>query len=489
MIWKCNWGRRLRSALKQIFKYTERLQLGPMAVKQGAVVGAINTLAIAIQRWKNKTTLYLNVYYGKKALFALLFFMVITSIHAQQTNTGYSKRVLETSEIDFLFSYYGQDGQNAAVTGGEGTEELTDATSSIVLKMPMNEDDVLTVDVGLSAYTSASSSNVNPLDGNNPVATPFDASSGESRKDVLAYINPSYQHSSKDRNAIWTANAYFSTEYDYFSLGFGGSYTKLFNERNTELTIGGNVFLDKWNAIYPVELREGFFDDRVSGNGTYNPNFMAFDKETRNSYSVSLSFSQILGKKIQGSLFADMVSQTGLLSTPFQRVYFGDTEDFFIDDFQLADDVERLPDSRFKIPIGGRLNYYVNDLIVLRSYYRWYWDDWGITSHTASVELPFKLTDKFTLYPTYRYYTQSAADYFYPKEAASSTLDFYTSDYDLSEYDAHQFGMGIQYRDIFANTKIFTFGLKSLELRFSKYDRSNGLDAYIVTLGTSFVGN
>ncbi|MGW9687005.1 DUF3570 domain-containing protein [Flagellimonas sp. 2504JD1-5] len=408
---------------------------------------------------------------------------------AQQTNTSYTQKVLETSEIDLLFSYYNQDGQNAAVTGGEGTEELTDATSTIVLRMPMNEDDVLTVDVGLSAYTSASSSNVDPLDGANINPTPFDASSGESRKDLLAYINPSYQHSSEDRNSIWSANAYFSSEYDYFSIGFGGSYSKLFNEKNTELTLSANVFLDKWNAIYPIELRPGFFDDRITGNGTYNPNFTVFDKETRNSYSVSLSFSQILSKKLQGALVVDVVSQNGLLSTPFQRVYFGDAEDFFIDDFQLADDVERLPDSRFKVPFGGRLNFYASDFLILRTYYRFYWDNWGITSHTASIETPIKLTDRFTLYPTYRYYTQSAADYFYPKENALSTFDFYTSDYDLSKYDAHQYGFGVQYKDILTNTKILSFGLKTIDLRFSQYDRSDGLNAYILTLGTTFIGN
>ncbi|MEK6154739.1 DUF3570 domain-containing protein [Flavobacteriaceae bacterium 3-367] len=405
----------------------------------------------------------------------------------QQT---YTTRVLEAAEIDLLFSYYDQDGQNAAVTGGEGTEELTDATSSIVVKVPMNANDVLTVDVGISAYTSASSSNVNPLDGNaNDPVSPFIASSGASRKDQLAYFKPSYQHSSSDRNTLWTANAYVSNEYDYFSIGFGAGYTRLFNERNTELGISAQVYLDKWNSQYPIELRGVFFDDRITGNGTYNPQFTEFQDETRNSYSISLSFSQILGKRWQGALFADIVSQNGLLSTPFQRVYFGDVEDFFIDDFQLADDVERLPDSRFKLPIGGRLNYYLNDVVVLRGYYRYYMDNWGIHGHTASLEAPIKLSDKFTLYPSYRYYTQTAADYFFSKEGAVSTLEFYTSDYDLSAYDANQYGMGIRYKDIFANTKLFSFGLKTIDLRVNQYDRSDGLSAFIVTLGTTFVGN
>ena len=178
-----------------------------------------------------------------------------------------------------------------------------------------------------------------------------------------------------------------------------------------------------------------------------------------------------------------------LLSTPFQRVYFGDVEDFFIDDFQLGDDVERLPDTRIKLPIGGRLNYFLSDIVVLRSYYRFYWDDWGIVSHTASLEAPVKLSDKFTIYPNYRFYTQTAADYFFEKEAALSTFEFYTSDYDLSNYEAHQYGMGIQYKDIFANAKVLSFGLKSIDLRFNQYDRSDGLNAFILTLGTTFVGN
>ncbi|WP_350287331.1 DUF3570 domain-containing protein [uncultured Croceitalea sp.] len=412
----------------------------------------------------------------------VLFLFTGLFLKAQQTDTSYKKRVLDATSLDMLFSYYSQDGQNAAVSGGEGTEELTDATSTLVLTMPLNEDDILSVDVGLSAYTSASSSNVNPFDGGG-VANPFDASSGASRQDVLAYFNPTYTHSSDDRNRIWSANAYVSSEYDYFSLGFGGSYAYLFNQKNTEISVSANVFLDSWNPQYPSELRGGFAGN-IAG---YNPSFTPFENENRNSYSASVALSQILGKRLQGSLSVDIVSQNGLLSTPFQRVYFGDIADFFVEEFQLADDVERLPESRFKVPIGGRLNYYLNDVVVIRSYYRFYFDDWGITSHTANIEVPIKLGTRFTLYPTYRYYTQTAADYFYAKEAALSSFDFYTSDFDLSAYDANQYGIGIQYKDVLTKTKLWLFGLKSVDLRFSQYDRSNGLSASIISLSTSFI--
>ena len=420
---------------------------------------------------------------GGQCAVCLLFLIFIGGLgYAQQPTTGYKKRVLESSELETLFSFYTQDGPNAAVTGGEGTEELTDATSTIVLRMPLNADDILTIDTGISAYSSASSSNINPFDGRN-AANAFDASSGASRNDLLAYFNPAYTHSSDDRNRIWSANAYVSAEYDYFSIGFGGSYAYLFNEKNTELSIGGQVYFDSWNPQYPIELREAF-SGVVPG---YTPNFTPFTNENRNSYSVSLGFSQILSKRLQASFVLDVVRQEGLLSTPFQRVYFSDTTAFFLEEFQLADDVERLPDSRFKLPLGFRLNYYLNDLAVVRAYYRFYYDDWGILSHTAQLELPLKISDKFTLYPNYRYYYQTAADYFFAKDQALSTADFYTSDFDLSEYTANQYGIGVRYTDIFTATKLLFFGLKSIDLRYAYYDRSTDLDASILSLSTTFV--
>lgn len=83
---------------------------------------------------------------------------------AQDSTSTYKKRVLESAEVDFLTSYYTQDGDNAAVTGGIGTEKLTDVTPTMVISMPLNADDVLTIDAGISAYTSASSSNLDPFD-------------------------------------------------------------------------------------------------------------------------------------------------------------------------------------------------------------------------------------------------------------------------------------------------------------------------------------
>jgi hypothetical protein len=188
-------------------------------------------------------------------------------------------------------------------------------------------------------------------------------------------------------------------------------------------------------------------------------------------------------------LSLDIVQQQGLLSTPFQRVYFNDMPDRFRENFQLADDIERLPNTRFKTAVGGRLNYFINEMFVLRTYYRYYFDDWGINSHTASIEIPIKITDKFTLYPNYRFYNQTAADYFYPYETALSTYEFYTSDYDLSEFSANQFGFGVGYTDIFTKLKLANFGLKSVDLKYDYYKRNTGLHYSLISAGFKFTGN
>jgi hypothetical protein len=413
----------------------------------------------------------------------------------EDAEQAFKKRVLENTEVDLLAGYYSQDGENAAVTGGRGTEELTDIAPTIVVSIPLNEDDVLTIDAGISAYTSASSSNVNPFDGKGP-ADPFTASSGASASDVWANFTGTYSHSSDDRNDIWTAKLSVSTEYDYFSAGVGGSYTKLFNEKNTEVSLNANVYLDTWNAIYPYELRpfgkggNGFnneFFNGILGNSVYDPSFTEFESETRNSYSLGLSMSQVLSKKLQGAWMLDLVQQEGLLSTPFQRVYFSDKEDVYIENFHLADDVERMPDTRFKIAAGGRLNYYLNEMFVIRTYYRYYTDDWGIRSNTASIEVSVKISSKFTLYPSYRYYDQTAADYFAPYDEHLSTEEFYTSDYDLSEFNANQLGMGIKYTDIFTEFHLWQLGLKSVDLRYHHYKRNTGLTSDLISGGLNFI--
>ena len=475
----------------------------------------------------------------KLALLFAILLGISASAQEKDTTATFKKRVLDATEVDFLISYYKQDGIHSAVSGGMGSEKLTDLASNIVVSMPLNYDDILTIDVGISAYTSASSSNINPFNSsgasggggdddddnrnansNGPYGTPWLASSGASAQDQLTSINANYSHSSDDRNFIWNADISFSNEYDYTSIGFGGGVAKLYNEKNTEFSIKANAYLDQWRPIYPTELHEyskygsnflnnGYFsgvtvyDENANSTNGYLPaKFEPWQSANRNSYSLSFSFSQIITKKIQFSLFFDLLRQEGMLSTPYHRIYFADKQNYYIGQtqyipvyetaenigvYRLADDVERLPSSRFKVPVGIRFNYYLNENFKIRTYYRYYSDNWGVTAHTANIELPVKLTDKFTVYPMYRYYTQTAATYFAPFETHLSTEKYYTSDYDLSAFNSNQYGMGASYVDVFTKAHIWKFGLKNIDFRYNHYSRSDTLKADIVSMAFKFI--
>jgi hypothetical protein len=448
-----------------------------------------------------------------------LFILMSVSAFAQDKEPEFKKRVLENIEVDFLTSYYDQDGARSAVSGGLGSEKLADVALNIIVAMPLNDDDVLTVDLGISAYTSASSSNINPYDsGANP--TPWQASSGASQSDQLVSAVVNYSHNSDSRNFIWNTDVSFSNEYDYTSIGFGGGIASLFNEKNTELSLKVNAYLDQWRPIYPKELDEyaiygsnfvnqgylagrSIFNQNGLSTSAYAPSaFESISSVKRNSFSAALGFSQVLTKKLQVSFFTDIVQQQGLLSSPYHRIYFADKANFYIGQpqyisnyenasnvgvYKLADDIERLPDSRFKIPVGARLNYYLSEKFIIRTYYRYYSDNWNIQAHTANIELPIKLSDRFTVSPMYRYYAQTASKYYAPNETHLSTEKYYTSDADLAAFDANQYGFGINYTDIFTAAKIWEFGIKNIDFRFNHYERSDHLQANIASIAFKFI--
>lgn len=460
-------------------------------------------------------------------------------IYAQSDSTSFfKKRVLENIEIEILNSYYSQDGNNAAVTGGIGSEELKDFASDISISIPLKDNQILSISGTISAYTSASSSHLNPFPygddddyqyygSNSPnslTGSPWAASSGASTQDIWVNANVGYSYYSNDRNSIYNANLSFANEYDYSSFGGGFGLTKLFNQKNTELSIKSILYFDQWRPEYPIEIIEyirsngnlnsglfynndiydsfGVEIDKRSPTAWRPVNTSLVNDKKRNTYAVSVSFSQILSKTTQLSIFSDLTFQTGWLANPMQRVYFTDKENFYLgnaasipiytspenkDVFQLADDIERLPNTRFKLPIGVRLNQYINELFVFRTYYRYYSDDWGIKSHTIDAELAIKLGQKYTLYPNYRFYNQLAADYYAPFEQLLSTQQYYTSDFDLSKYNANQFGLGFKYTDILTSAHIWKIGLKNLSLDYNFYKRNSGLTAHIFSFGANFI--
>ena len=374
------------------------------------------------------------------------------------------------TEVDILGSYYQQNGDHSAVEGGVGSQHLTDVAPTILLNVPLDSTTRLAANVGIDYYTSASSDKIDQV------------LSSPSASDVRAHADFGLAHVLADKLTTVGGGLGVSKEYDYLSFNLVGSWARTSRDGNRQLSVSGQAFIDRITLITPAELRVG---------GTRNHRY---GSDNRQSFTLSVVYAQVLSKRLQASVSIEPVAQRGLLSTPFQRVYFYDSNPALGEPGQLGTALaEVLPRLRYKYPASLRLTYYATDLVQLRGFYRFYSDNFGIQAHTFELEAPVKVSPFFTLYPFYRYHTQTAADYFAPYLAHSVTNEYYTSDYDLSAFSANKVGLGLRYAPLYGLGRFKTplgHGItkfKSLDLRYGYYRQSTGLTANVVSFDLSFV--
>ena len=343
----------------------------------------------------------------KKYIF-FIYFLLAFAVYSYAQGFESERKV----EIDFLFSYYEQSGNHSAVTGGQGTEELHDYSGIIIVNIPIDKNKTLRAEHGLSYFTSASHDNINP----NTITS-------ASYADLTGYLDLTYSKFDSARRVNYGINGRVLLEEYFGSISLGGFVSKTSANQNREFKFSTNFFADKWalnyniDKLYPIEIRYTGID------------YVNTDK--RYSTNVHAILSQVINKRMQASLSLGFIHQFGLLNTPYHRVYF-EGEDL--------PRVERMPDQKVRIPASVRLHYFWGDRIVLRSFYRYYWDTFGVEAHTINIELPIKITNFIALQPFYRIHLQKGSRYFAPYLEHDPDAEYYTSDYDLSSFTSHFVG-------------------------------------------------
>ena len=230
-----------------------------------------------------------------------------------------------------------------------------------------------------------------------------------------------------------------SKENDYISNGVALSDMIEFNQKNTELTFGLN-YLDDDVAVF-----DGREDQR---------------KET---YDLFAGISQIIDKNTVVSCNLTLGYSDGYLSDPYKVIQR--TEIVGFPDglggtiFIPVDNIcpENRPDSRFRQVLQFEGRHYVEaadasvDVVL-----RFSNDDFGILSQTLQIEWRQQVGEKLQLVPFFRYYHQSAADFFVrsldglpietpPANPDGSGLN-YSADYRLSSFDAVSVGLRARFR-------------------------------------------
>ena len=266
----------------------------------------------------------------KKIIISVVALFGIFNAKAQENTNNEQPKKLTFDEANLVSSYYKQDGNNSAVTGGIGSEKLTDVSNTIDVTMvkydKKDRKNKFNVSVGIDHYTSASSDMID-----------LKANSSASHADNRIYPALSWSRENTDKGTTLIAGVSTSFEFDYTSYGANIGFSQKTKNRMGEFTAKFQTYLDQVKLVTPIELRTG------SNTGKEHDDY---GTSGRNTFALSLAYSQIINQNFQVEFLADGVQQTGYLSLPFHRVYFNDK----------SVHQEALPDKRFKIPLGVRAN-------------------------------------------------------------------------------------------------------------------------------------
>jgi hypothetical protein len=381
------------------------------------------------------------------------------SSKAQVQDSSFQKKKLARSDIEVVFSYYNQNGNHSAITGGIGTEKLSVYAPDIKYSHTYKSADVLNINGGADVITSASLDNID-----------FVVSSA-SKHDIRSHVNSSYSKHFDKLNTDVELGAGVSIESAYFSIpvSFSLNYAEPSQMRTYQFAF--EAFFDdlRWGRlspdhfhpvelIYPVELR--------------NKNW--FNIYRRYSYNFKNAFTQVINKRMILGLYPEVAYQHGLLSTTYHRVFFTDS----------SEKVENLPQQRLKLSLGAQLNMFIGGRTILKTYYSIYRDNWGIVGNAIQIESAFKLNSRITLSPFIRLYEQTKADYFKPYRQHNLDENFYTSDYDLSKFTDYKAGINFRLAPFSYLKKKLMFD--EMNLRYSFYRRSDGLTCHMISTVFNF---
>jgi len=239
-----------------------------------------------------------------------------------------------------------------------------------------------------------------------------------------------------------------STEYDYTSLGVSGTYLQDFNSRNTTLSAGLAFNNDTITPVggIPIPLspmREPGETNRLGGD------------DTKTVTEMILGITQVISRKTLVQLNYSLGISDGYLTDPYKIVTVVDPVTGEPTTLGLANVnadalpyvYEKRPDSRQINSLFFRIVHHLTRDVINFSY-RYFWDDWGITSNTFDLKYRYEIGRGY-LQPHVRYYLQDKAD-FYRHNLVQGTdvdangnvlLDTVSSDYRLADLTTTTLGL------------------------------------------------
>jgi hypothetical protein len=249
---------------------------------------------------------------------------------------------------------------------------------------------------------------------------------------------------------------YHSMESDYLAHQLSLSYARDVRDDQLNLSVGSSY---GWDDITPLA-------DQRSAT-------VADHKNTLHWNAVA---TQVLSPTSVLRLGLEYNHVDGLQHNPYRMVYAGGTTV-----------PERHPSTRERRDAFVKFHQYLSNRSSLKIDYRLYDDDWGVRSHEIAGALSQYVKRGLYAQYEYRWYTQTAADFWRPEYLSTQGVDGYlTGDYRMSPLSSHLFGvsmnadLGVLVPD---SPKLRRF---ALSLDYERYFNNNNYSADILESGLEF---
>lgn len=372
---------------------------------------------------------------GISAATCALLGTVATSSHATEVETStlfYSEPNRVTAiETVIQGTRASQDGRSLALK--LTFDALTGASANGAT--PANRLQTFTRPSGQSSYTAK------------PRETPLDPSFQDVRLAAAVNIGRPLGRLSQ---ATYGIN--ISAEQDYLSFGLSGGITRDFALKNTTLA-GGFAFsrdsvkpragtpipFGRMSAIVPGDGEDGGRATRGAGEGEEEGEEGPGKAKTLGDLMVGLT--QLMSRGTIARVNYSLGWSSGYLTDPYKILSEiqptsgaepGDPTDYLF---------ERRPDRRRRQSLFGEARQRLGGDVAQVSY-RHYWDDWSIESSTVDARFMRKLGKRASISPHFRWYEQSAADFYRRYLVQGEPLPNHASaDYRLGSFNATTMGL------------------------------------------------
>jgi len=376
---------------------------------------------------------------------------------AQATSTSIASVEENSWEFDSAFLFYSEVDRVSA------SEAIFNANKTF------ENEEVLNLKLTIDALTGASA--------NGAVAQPtiqtFTRPSGNGQYEIAPGDTPlddTFHDTRVQFNGQWTqpvasnliasGGIHISKEYDYLSLGLNGNLAVDFDRKNSTFSAGFSYFQDTFTPEggIPKPFASMLIGD--SSDPDWDDEFAKTrigSEDDKSTADILLGFTQVINRRMLMQFNYSYSVVDGYLTDPFKILSV-------VDHNGVAQDYvyESRPDSRIKQSIYTQSLYHF-DTTVLDVSYRYMWDDWEITSHTIDSRYRVPLGDDFGtesyLQPHFRFYQQSAADFYRPFLLDSDPLPaFASADYRIGEMTA--ITVGFKYGMLVNNGNELAFRLE-----------------------------